>query len=70
MSESDADAEHQVLWILEIAETVAHIEVDVARQERLQGERLVETVVAHRIDDLISDAGIDREDRHCQFGMC
>ncbi len=69
LSEPPAQAEHQVVGVLEVVELVAHVEEEAARDERLQRQNLVEAArVLALLDEVAPDADVYREDGHVQLG--
>ncbi len=69
LSEAPAQAEHQVVGVLEVVELVAHVEEEAARDERLQRQNLVEAArVLALLDEVAPDADVYREDGHVQLG--
>ena len=69
LSEAPAQAEHQVVGVLEVVELVAHVEEEAARDERLQRQNLVEAArVLALLDEVAPDADVYGEDGHVQLG--
>lgn len=69
LSEAPAQAEHQVVGVLEVVELVAHVEEEAVRDERLQRQNLVEAArVLALLDEVAPDADVYGEDGHVQLG--
>ena len=63
-----ADAHHQVFRVMEFVESVSRVQEDVAGDERLQNQHLIESImVVAFVDDVMPDAEIDGEYRHGEF---
>jgi hypothetical protein len=63
-----ADAHHQVFRVMEFVESVSRVQEDVAGDECLQNQHLIESImVVAFVDDVMPDAEIDGEYRHSEL---
>lgn len=61
-----ADAQHEVIGIIEFVKTIADVEIGLSHDVDLQGQDLIEAleIVSAGIDEIVANAEVDGEVRH------
>ena len=69
LSESLSQAQHQVVGVFELAELITRMKEEVASEEGLQCQYLIESFgVLSFVEDVVPDTDVDGENGHDQFG--